>query len=415
MKPKRGRPTRHEALEKAGQRAFFDKLLSDDDALENTRALLKIGRMGESWRGLMATPPGSLLDKVITAFKTETNIPLEIPFFATMHHLSTHLLWNNVKIQFAGNELNPDLWTIVLAQSGSSKTFSVRTIEKAVGETHAFPSPGSSANFIKQLAEGYNRHGWVQDEMGKFLKSMETLTQYAELKRYLLELHDGHRMERNLAKSSIVIDDPALSILGMSVLETFTRELPEGSLVDGFAQRFSYVIANKDETRPMRDFPSYNLSNHLTPIQNEWQRVVNSIKHDTYHVGKAGERAYNNMFVNLIPENEDMNESFYRRVMWRGVRYALMYHVLLKKKSKTIDEEDMAWAGRIVMMHLQDASKLLTEHNLPELGRMVMAAEAVRDRVQRTEGRQVTARDITRGVHGIRYASEANAILRLIN
>ena len=412
---KRGRPSKRETLEKQGQKSLFERLEGNQEALDTVRTLLALGKSGETWRGMIATPPGSLLERVVMAFQRQTDIPLEIPFFATLHHLSVHLLAKEVTIDFLGNKLNPDCWTIILAPSGSSKTFAVRSIEKTVGDDDMhFPEPASAAKFIDDLAHGYNRRGWIQDEMGKFLSNVEAQQHLRELKGYLLQLYDGHRIERSTMKSRTIVDDPALSILGMSVLQTFIDELPEGSLVDGFAQRFQYVIAKKDPSRTMKDFPVYNLSDWHDQIRNEWDRVVASIQHDKYHVGTEGERAYRNAFVNLIPAFETVDESFFRRIMWRGVRYALLYHILLKKPGNEIDAEDMGWAARITSMHLQDASTLLTEYDLPELGRIVDAAQAVKDRVEKRDKRPVAARDLVRGVHGLKYASEARAILQLL-
>jgi hypothetical protein len=410
---KRGRPSKKEQLEKAGQASFFDLLNNDKEALANLRSMLAASRIDDNWRGMFATPPGSLLETVINAFKTQTNIPLEIPFFATMHYLSQHLLAEGVQIDFMGNTINPDLWNVILAPSGSSKSFTLNSIKKIIKTEDGMPEPASSAKFIDNMQE-HNKSGWVQDEFGKFLASLD-LPQLQELKAYLLKTYDGQKIERQTMKKVTVIEDPALAILGMTVLETFIDELPAGSLVDGFAQRFSYIIAKRDPDRKMADFPVYSLQGWDDQIRNEWHRVIDSVQHQKYFIGKEAQEAYTNAFRNMIPEFDQLDESFYRRILWRGTRYALMYHILQKKESPEIDAVDMGWAARVIQMHLRDAATLLTEHHLPDLARILHRCAEVKEKVEKKEGRPVKPRDLVQGVHGISRVNEAQAYLNMLN
>lgn len=410
---KRGRPSKKAQLEKAGQSTFFDLLNSDKEARENLRSLLTASRIDTNWRGMMATPPGSLLETVVNAFKERTNIPLEIPFFATMHYLSSSLLEKEIEIDFKGNKINPDLWNVILAPSGSAKSFTTNSIQAIIKVDDGFPEPASAAKFIEHMEE-YNRTGWVQDEFGKFLASLD-LPQLMELKAYLLKTYDGKKIERNTMKKETVIISPALSILGLTVLETFIDELPAGSLVDGFAQRFSYVIAERDPERKMADFPVYSLQGWDDQIRNEWNRVLDSVHHKTYYIGQEAEEAYITAFRNLIPEFDQIEESFFRRVLWRGTRYALLYHILQKKESAEIDAVDMGWAARVIQMHLKDAGTLLTEHNLPDLARILDRCQVVKERIEKKEKRALKPRDLVQSVHGISRVNEAQAYMHLLH
>ena len=53
--------------------------------------------------------------------------------------------------------------------------------------------------------------------------------------------------------------------------------------------------------------------------------------------------------------------SFSRRIMFRGVRYALLYHHLPRKDNFLIDDQDMAWAGRVMGLHVKDAGTLVLD------------------------------------------------------
>jgi hypothetical protein len=375
--------------------------------------MLRIKAGPDAWRGLLATPPGSLLSTVVSAFRQETDIPLEIPFFAVMHFLSAHLLAKGVVVEFVGQEVRPDLWSIVLADSGSGKTFATNLLEKYMGLESTFPEPASAAKFVADLST-HNRALWVRDEFAQFLKALDQQPHMSEIRDYLLRVYDGKTVERNTKKESIRIDDPALCILGLTVLATFRDSVTPESMLDGFAQRFSYVIAKRDPSRPGQKYPIYDMRAHQNRIRDEWNKVIDSVDSDRYVVGADGELAFRESFLMLMPPREEVPMSFFRRVMFRGIRYALLYHVLLGKRGPILDASDMGWAGRVCGLHISDAAWVIGEHGLPDLERMCKRAEEVRDRVLAEENRPVTARDIVRGIHGIRNTSEARALLLML-
>lgn len=407
----RGRPPKRKTLENAGQLSLFESM--SPDAKEAIKTMLRVRRSNSnSWRGLMATPPGSLLETVIGAFRQGTDIPLEIPFFTTLHYLSAYLLKQEVKIEFVGQEFQPDLWSVILAPSGAGKTFTTNMTGRFIGYDSSFPEPASAAKFVEDLKE-HNRSLWIRDEFGKFLKALEA-QHMAEIKDYLLRVYDGKRIERNTKKYSLAVDNPALTILGLTVLDAFAKEIDATSMIDGFAQRFSYVIADRDPERKPQDFPIYDLQGWEGMIRNEWERVIASVKHQRYVVGEDAQEGFKQSFRLLMPQDDVLDTSFFRRIMIRGVRYALLYHVLLKKESHVVDVQDMGWAARVCAMHIQDAARIVADHAMPDVERIIRRAEEVRDRVWERENRAVTARDIVRGVHGIKNTAEARAIMQFI-
>ena len=395
------------------QLSIFDVLAKSEDARETVRMMLKVNAQPNVWRGLVATPPGSLLATVITAFRASTDIPLEIPFFVTLHFLAAHMLAKGVTVDFAGQVVKPDLWSVVLASSGAGKTFATNALGRFTGQDASFPEPASSAKFIEDLAS-HNNSLWVRDEFAHFLKAIEQQPHLQEMKDYLLRVFDGKRVERNTKKANVSVDDPALCILGMSVLENFKDSVSAESMLDGFAQRFSYIVAKRDPERPMKDFPIYDLRPHQDRIRAEWDKATESIQHQKYTMGADAEEAFKESFSFLIPPNEQIPSSFYRRIMFRGVRYALLYHILLGKETNTLDASDMGWAGRICGLHIHDAAWLVGEHGLPDLERLCRKTEELRDRIKAQEGRAITPRDVVRGIHGVRNTSEARSLLQMM-
>ena len=93
-----------------------------------------------------------------------------------------------------------------------------------------------------------------------------------------------------------------------------------------------------------------------------------------------------------------MPASFFRRIMWRTFKYALVYHVLLGKAEAVIDAEDVGWAVRVAGLHLADARRLLDGYRLTDLEKVVVKAEAVQARL----GRRPTKRELISDVRGIK-------------
>lgn len=403
---------------KPKQLGLFDVISNGTEQQRNTaidtiKAMILLKSAPGEWRGLVATPPGSFIEKILEIFNEKTNIPLEIPFFTSLHYLSAYLLQNDVCINVKNQILKPDIWTVVLAQSGAGKTFASSTIGKYIGEEASFPDSASSAKFIENLSK-HNKSFFLRDEFGQFLKNIETQPHMAEMKDILLRLYDNKKIERNTKKEEITIEDPALVILGVSVLDTFLSQIGIESLVDGFSQRFNYVIAEPDPSRKMEDFAFYDVFDEITTntVRTEWEKLKNNIKHQEYKVSDNALGAFISSFKLL--SNIQLPEAFYRRIMFKGMKYALLYHILLGKTIDIIDSEDMAWAGRLCAIHLKDSAKLLQGHDKTDIQNLIELTEKACERLKE-KGEEINPRNLIRSVNRIKTVTEAKALLSIIN
>lgn len=396
------------------QRTIFEVLAGNPDALDNIRAYSALRSKNQhQWRGLTATPPGSLLERLIVLFREKTDIPLEIPFFTLLHWLSAILLSKGVTIKLGTQTINPDLWSIILADSGAGKTFTASTIANFTEQPDTFPEPVGGAAFMQNLQD-HNRSLWLRDEFGKFLKSLEVNNNMAEIKDYLLRVKDGKSITRSTKKDCIVVDDPALTILGLSVFETFKNEVSTDSMIDGFAQRFSLIIAREDQDRKFGSVALYRFDDaDRDEIRSAWADTLDNIKHSEYIIDEYSESAFIQSFKAMLPDSENVPVSFFRRIMFRAFPYALLYHILLGKTSQHIDKADIGWSARVCALHVADAAQILSDHDLPALERILQRAEEVKARVEAT-GVACKPRDIVRNVHGVKSTNEAAAILHLI-
>lgn len=391
--------------------SFVRYCAENEQARSTIRAMLAVGQAAEPWRGLVAVPPGSPMERVLTAFHDETDIPLEIPFFALLHFVSGLLLRARTKIAGSSVECYADLWTIVLAPSGSGKTFAHNVLAKAAPVKSTFPEVASGARFIEAL-QTHNFGLWFQDEIAQKLKQIESVNSpMADVKEYLLRAYGYDKIERSTKKQTITIEEPCLGILGLNTAESFLKALSPESLLDGFAARWGYVLADRDPARPMRNYPLYNLERLSSIAADAWEKLQAVPLPPIFHVSRQAEQAYAESFRLMF--REELPEAFYRRILFRAFKYATLYHVLLGKASDQIDAEDIGWAARLSALHLSDMRRLAEHYGLVrETLKLADKAQAVATRF-RQKGQPLTARVIQQQVHGVKTADEARALLAI--
>ncbi|WP_156521005.1 hypothetical protein, partial [Magnetospirillum moscoviense] len=131
--------------------------------------------------------------------------------------------------------------------------------------------------------------------------------------------------------------------------QTFLDNVTAESMLDGFMQRFGFIIADADPERTPDMFPIYRLEEdaNLDPLRKAWTKLAALPLHPVYVVDRDAEMAFIHVFKRQYRSHADMPSSFFRRVMWRTFKYALVYHVLLGKADDRLDAEDIGWATRV--------------------------------------------------------------------
>lgn len=357
------------------------------------------------WKGENAVPPGSLVDKVIQEFKLKTNIALEIPFTICMHYISTLLSKHGVTIKTHNQTLTPEFWSIILASSGAGKTFSEKIIKKAFGNEVPQLQSGavSSARWFEDVSKN-PQSLWIKDEFLQFLLQIEKISSpLSEMKGYLLQAYDGDEIRRTTKKEDIVIENPRLSFLALNATEPFARELSEDSLVDGFSQRFAYVLAKTDPNRPWQNYPMWDI------CTDGWLEAFSAIS-GTLHQQYTANAKAQNAFEALFRKGGNVEESFFRRIMYRAHKYALIYHIISGNQSNEINEIDYAWAERLITLQLADACELIEMCSENEMQRTIIDVE----NFLRNHPEKTSARDVVIGVKNVKNVQVARFIFDVL-
>jgi len=386
--------------------------IDDPDFREQLRGWLAFSQSAplRRWRGDNLIPPATLLECVCDSFRNGTDLPLEIPFAAVLHILSGLAAQKKITAQCGDTVIEPNVWTVVLADSGTGKSLTLKKLTEFTDDVRVDASGVASARALFDCILEQPRGLWVQDEAGQFLRWASQPDQ-AKLKSILLALGTGEPISwRTRGDGNLRVAEHCLSLFFLSQTELWTRHNPPESMVDGLLARFGYLIARPDPERPPRDFPLYEID--TTNWSNAWNRISFRLRTE-YVVESEAVDLYREAFRSIFPRTEDIPVAFSRRLLFRTHQYALLYHMLREPDKQRIGAETYGYALRLTRTTLEEARHLIGEHNLSDLARLIAKAEALKTRIEES-GKLCTPRDLIAGIWGITTVAQARGILNLL-
>tara|TARA_Y100000782_G_C10188156_1_gene268155 strand:+ start:8190 stop:9098 length:909 start_codon:yes stop_codon:yes gene_type:complete len=298
---------------------------------------------------------------------------------------------------------------ICLASSGAGKSFTLGIILDMICCT-LFPGATSAAALIENIRD-FNKTGWFEDEFAQLLKRMNG-QKFAEEKREIfLKLYGNDQISRITKAEKIIVDDPALMIFGLTVKETFLENITAESFLDGFMQRFLIITAEKDPCRKTKNFALYRTREHESypEVRDAWETLSALPIHSEYTASEEAIAAYEKIFRDLYGD-EDIPDSFYRRILWATLKYALSYHLMLGKTSAVLDAEDVRHASVMTRIHLSETCSLIKSYDDGNLAQLVEKAS----RLKNKKDRLPTTGELIAGVRAIPDAETARIVLDAI-
>lgn len=397
----------------APDNAFIRTMAENKEAAQNyAGAMNMVSQLDQlSWKGDSAVIPNSPLWEILEAFKAKTDLPLDLAYHSFMFYLSTYCMELGVEIEVDGQTVQPALWTVVLAPSGSGKSYSLSRLKKTSPVQATVTGFASAAKLIEMLSENEQagRPNAIQvDEWGQVLRLIENPNSpLAEAKQYLLLAYDGDLLERKTKQGTITVNRSFCSFLGLNVDETFIKILSPDSLLDGFAQRFAYVLAEKDPERKFYKYARYNNKSIEEVIAEQWERIKSITIHKTYTYSPEALAAYDLEFEKIgriIDETQEINVSFFRRIMQRTHALALMMHIINEDSSDIITKSDVLWAIRQTRLHIADAAKLIAMKS-PQTNNLMKKVKETAKKLSEN-GKKVSGRTLQQNIRDLKGDSE---------
>jgi len=352
-------------------------------------------------------PAGSILDRVVRHF-AKTDIPNMLPLMQVVMIASSYLTQNGAYLEIKGvGQIRPILWNICLADSGSSKTLATNEVLKifsADGEppVRLLPTGSTDAQWILDLKEN-NGAFWLQDEVGKYFKLINTSGNYARLKNYILNAYSHETISNRLKseENKCEIVDPHFTFLGLSVPSTWKTDIDLTSMLDGFCQRYNYAFVE-----PRRDRDTYSQFLYFTENGVEqrridlgelWQALCGQPgATEPYSLAPGILEYLENWWRGLRDTwgNTPVPGSFVRRIGFSIIRYLVVLHFLLGKSRWPIDLETAELATRYAELHFLSILAIIRDYDSDASNRVAKIAN-VREQLS-AAGKPVTAREVSR-------------------
>ena len=331
-----------------------------------------------------------------------------MPLMSTIMLAASWLTQNGAHLKIPGvGTILPTLWTVGLAESGSSKTLAseeIMSIFSIDGQPPVtiVPPPQSAPQWIIDLSE---RNGgyWFQDEVGKLFQSILTQSNMVQMKPWILNAYSHQPIANRLKteEAKLHIERPTFTFHGLTVLETWASEIDMSSMLDGFCQRMNYYIAERRTDTDIYDhflyFADDGTDARRAHLKNLWQAVC-------AQENAAGEYV---LSPDVLPflENwwhslratwgrSDLPRSFIRRIGFSTLRYLPVLQFLLGKSRREIDVETAELATRFAEYHFRSALALVQRYDKAATGRVQQIETMVRRLSD--EGKPATQRTVTR-------------------
>lgn len=341
---------------------------------------------------LYRCPPGSVLEKIVNLFWEYTDIPLNMVFWMTLTVLGGYLTQRDVKIRLGRQEIYPNLWTLVLAESGVGKTFSIKLLKSALSEdvyVHE-PSYQSKAALVADLyAHKEARKAVVViDEFGQVLRLIHSRNE--DLKQALLLAYDGEVEHTTKKEGRIVVDDVALSILAATVLSVFHQIATPEDLLDGLMQRFLMVEARMHE-RNLQNWPYIIPEEAILGIKHASKQFTEKVEQYTeLEVSPQAIEIWRKFY--LKHWNPDL-ESHYKRYLFATLKIAGIYYYLTDSSEGKISPQHIGWALRAMDDSLEALYNFMSKKGFDKWSKLA-------DRVERylMARPSATLRDLLRGL-----------------
>lgn len=311
------------------------------------------------------------LSMVFHKFYKNTEIPISIPVFSFLAYLSAWCVKQkaNFIVPLSKHPTELATWVMVLAKSGSSKTFASDRINNLIPVDTETQEPIISPNFTKPngpaaFVEGLNemkegRGFWFQDEASQLFRCMEIEGHpMSEIREYLLLMKDNKKVTR-LSKGSRVETKPiAMTQLFINTIDSMVKHISDESMTDGIVRRYQFVMSKDSEERDFTQFPIYDISKILDEKMAKEMFMVFSqdIAGKTFTFDEVCYEMYCSCFkmfwFRQYQKYMINSENIYRTHMMEAWKYAVFHHILHKKNGEVIGGESMQWGLKVVMFLL---------------------------------------------------------------
>ena len=352
-------------------------------------------------------PQGSFIARLLRLFE-QTDASYALPLWQLIMIAASYLTQGGATLFIPGLKPHrPVLWTIALAPSGSSKTLATDMVASILNAgtgadgIQMFPTGATDAQWIIDLGNN-NGSYWFQDEVGQFIQNVLKSGSYTRIKPWMLDAYSNKPISNRLKgeANKLTIDDPHFTFFGLSVRETWSANVDAASMLDGFCQRFNFVIApertDTDIFEHFLFFQGEKMEAKQRELQTTWATLCQQpMALEQYRLQEDVIPYLQNWFRGLRESwgSGALPGSFIRRTGFSILSYLVVIHFLLGRSNTPIDVETAEIATRYAEFHMESALIMSREYGARNASHIQKISD-IRESLLANGTQTVTARDI---------------------
>lgn len=347
-------------------------------------------------------PVGTVLEDVVRIAHQCTDLPPSIAYFSSLTLLGARLTQEGFGCQFPDGKLvQPNVWVIVLAPSGTGKTLLLEDVSQYVLKNalpKRLPDTITAAAFHQyycvdaddpELSYRRARSAFIRDEANEFFRTLKKEAG-EELRDQLLRTYGGSSLVRATKADGERATPPVtMSFYGSAVDASFFKVIDQDDYQNGLMQRFQFILAHD---RPEHRISWYSFAGGVREaaqerFDSEWADILQRPRQLT--VTSAAMRAFDGWFHQRFKRGPS-EESYFRRAAFVAFKYATVFAILAG--SANVDAGNLTLALRVIDRHLSDLHKCMTEYTAVNQWHAIY----LKTRAQISANRMVTRAEVLR-------------------
>lgn len=365
-------------------------------------------------------PAGTVLEDVVRIAGRCTDLPPSLAYFSTLALLGARLTQEGFGCRFPdGKVVQPNVWVITLAPSGTGKTLLLEDVSQYVLKNvlpQRLPDTITAAALHEyycvdagdpELSYRRARSAFIRDEVGELFRTLKKESG-EELRDQLLRTYGGSSLVRATKKDGERTTPPVtMSIYGSSVDTSFFKVVDEDDYQNGLMQRFQFILAHD---RPEHRISWYSFAGGVREeakerFDAEWTEILQRPRELV--VTSAAMRAFDAWFHYRFKRGPG-EESYFRRAAFVAFKYATIFSIL--SGGEKVDSSNLTLALRVIDRHLADLHRCMTDYTAANQWHSIL----LRVRAQLTANKQATRAEVLRSSAKGISSQQLNIILQTL-
>lgn len=317
-------------------------------------------------------PAGSVLEDVVRISGQCTDLPPSLAYFSTLALLGARLTQEGFGCIFPdGKFIQPNVWVITLAPSGTGKTLLLEDVSQYVLQNalpQRLPDTITAAALHQyycldmddpELSYRRARSAFIRDEVGELFRTLKKESG-EELRDQLLRTYSGSSLVRSTMKDGERATPPVtMTFYGSAVDSSFFKVIDEDDYQNGLMQRFQFILAHD---RPEHRLSWYSFAGGVREeaqerFDTEWAEILQRPRE--LEVTSAAMRAFDTWFHQRFKRGPG-EESYFRRAAFVAFKYATVFAILAG--GANVDAGNLTLALRVIDRHLGDLHRCMSDY-----------------------------------------------------